>query len=824
MLTKTLLNKWIVKNNTWLWLLVGLIVLLGSESRVTSQAMTIISVNGTGMNVINDGQCTLIEAILSANTNQSSGNRAGECPAGRGDDIIRLEQGVTYTVSTINNTVDGPNGLPSITSQITIEGQGATIERATGQGVANFRIFHVAASGNLTLTGVVVRNGSIRNMADTVQHGGGVYNAGRLTIQNSTFVDNHSVGEAGEKGSLTGGGGGGGGAGGFGGAIFNQRSGTVTIQNSTFSGNQARGGAGGQGFSSGGETGGQGGAGGGPGGAGGFLGLPGGPGAFGGGGGGGASTEKLGTVGGNAGFGGGGGGGGAVASGGGAAGGGGSLNGGAGGQSDSQGGAGGGGGAGLGGAIFNNGGTVTVAYSTFADNSVFGGQGGSGATVQGNGQDGVNLGAAIYNNTGRTTLQSTILAAGHSAQAVCGLNAGQITSLGHNLLGDSSCAGVFIATGDGTGIDPHLGSLRNNGGQTPTYALLPGSPALDRFEANSCGVERDQRGVVRPQGRACDSGAYEAEIESIITLRQEVVGKLPDSDWVFTLNGAPLTTFGPAGGTFVFEGPSGSYTLEQALNPNYDVVAQCGPVSEAGNQITFELTRGATLECVFTNTIKPSSVTVTKLVTGQPPTSDWEFEINDESLTTIAPPGGSRTVELEPDAYTLREVPKPGYTVTAECDNNLTGGNGVTFELEPGQHLDCDFSAVQQSDDSMTIINETVPANVDDFAFDGDLGLFTLDDGEMYSQDSLPAGAYTIRELKDSLPDPHWSLLFVGCEVQEDGTSTPFFPPVVETETDFSITVPLETGQDVVCVFHNERSNYEPFPDNRHRLFLPFIH
>ncbi len=64
-------------------------------------------------------------------------------------------------------------------------------------------------------------------------------------------------------------------------------------------------------------------------------------------------------------------------------------------------------------------------------------------------------------------------------------------------------------------IDPKLGSLANNshpygdGSRTQTYALLPDSPALDAIPIDQCVLDVDQRGVPRPQGDACDMGAYE---------------------------------------------------------------------------------------------------------------------------------------------------------------------------------------------------------------------------------------------------------------------------------------------------------------------------
>ncbi|MDX6644058.1 MAG: autotransporter family porin, partial [Solirubrobacteraceae bacterium] len=74
-------------------------------------------------------------------------------------------------------------------------------------------------------------------------------------------------------------------------------------------------------------------------------------------------------------------------------------------------------------------------------------------------------------------------------------------------------------------IDPLLGALTNNGGTTPTMALLANSPAIDR--ANPAAVSdadpvsppdlvpcrtTDQRGITRPQtifAPVCDIGAFE---------------------------------------------------------------------------------------------------------------------------------------------------------------------------------------------------------------------------------------------------------------------------------------------------------------------------
>ena len=49
--------------------------------------------------------------------------------------------------------------------------------------------------------------------------------------------------------------------------------------------------------------------------------------------------------------------------------------------------------------------------------------------------------------------------------------------LGHNLDDDASCG--LQGAGDLSGADPRLGPLQDNGGPTPTRALLEGSAAID---------------------------------------------------------------------------------------------------------------------------------------------------------------------------------------------------------------------------------------------------------------------------------------------------------------------------------------------------------
>lgn len=115
-------------------------------------------------------------------------------------------------------------------------------------------------------------------------------------------------------------------------------------------------------------------------------------------------------------------------------------------------------------------------------------------------------------NGGTTVFKDALVGSNIAGQSADCLHAtGAVsTSHGNNLDSDNTCQ--FTAATDRHG-NPLLGPLSNNGGPTSTQALLAGSPAIDAGDTTACqgppvnGV--DQRGITRPQGAACDIGAFE---------------------------------------------------------------------------------------------------------------------------------------------------------------------------------------------------------------------------------------------------------------------------------------------------------------------------
>ncbi len=177
-------------------------------------------------------------------------------------------------------------------------------------------------------------------------------------------------------------------------------------------------------------------------------------------------------------------------------------------------------------------GSLTLENSTIAENaarghgggvyveqSVFGPSTARHATIVGNhadsDADGVGDGGGVYlrqdsGSPAAMQFQGTLLALNDdSGGEAPDCSAASLTSNGHNLVGSLlGCTLIGDLTGNITGVAPGLASLGDYGGSTETYALSPGSPAIDAADSADCPIT-DQRGVSRPQGAACDIGAYE---------------------------------------------------------------------------------------------------------------------------------------------------------------------------------------------------------------------------------------------------------------------------------------------------------------------------
>src|SRR5215813_13090309 len=98
------------------WSLAGAALLLALSQGVATAATIAVTTNDP--NVIADGQCSLIEAIVNANNDAAT---FPDCAAGSGTDTIVLPANANLALSAVYGKTYGqfgdPVGLPSITSQ-----------------------------------------------------------------------------------------------------------------------------------------------------------------------------------------------------------------------------------------------------------------------------------------------------------------------------------------------------------------------------------------------------------------------------------------------------------------------------------------------------------------------------------------------------------------------------------------------------------------------------------------------------------------------------------------------------------------------------------
>jgi uncharacterized repeat protein (TIGR01451 family) len=347
---------------------------------------------------------------------------------------ITLPSHAIYNYNAADNSTDGGNALPVITGNVTIIGNGATIER-TRTNV--FRLFDVAPGGSLTLENVTL-TGGLAAGTGTAAEGGAIYSAGTLSLSGVTVKSNKAFGITGVNG-IQRGAAGGTGASASGGGLY-VAAGNVTLTNDILSSNSVRGGFGGFGgrgqfsVSSGkGGTGGNGGAG-----LGGAMYVAGG-----------TVTLTHDTISGN------------KAQGGTGAPGGTGIN-------SRKDGSGGTGGAGSGGGLYVAGGTVTLTNDTLKSNTAQGGSGGLGLGrtpgIGGGGTGGAGSGGAMDVAGGTVTLTKDTIS-GNKAQGGLGtMSAGFVGSYGGNG-GAAYGGGLYLAGGTVTLTDDTLSNNTAQGGK-----------------------------------------------------------------------------------------------------------------------------------------------------------------------------------------------------------------------------------------------------------------------------------------------------------------------------------------------------------------------
>ncbi|VAW40683.1 hypothetical protein MNBD_GAMMA01-1846, partial [hydrothermal vent metagenome] len=145
-----------------------------------------------------DNNCSLANAIESANSNTAIGSCVAGDDAG-GNDSINLTADIVLNTFFDDDANRGRTGTPAVTSNIVLNGNGYIIERDNSltcildsvKDTGEFRLLRIASPGNLDLQNIILKNGCADGTTTDSKIGGGILNFnGTLSVSNSIFINN----------------------------------------------------------------------------------------------------------------------------------------------------------------------------------------------------------------------------------------------------------------------------------------------------------------------------------------------------------------------------------------------------------------------------------------------------------------------------------------------------------------------------------------------------------------------------------------------------------------------------------------------------------
>jgi hypothetical protein len=142
--------------------------------------------------------------------------------------------------------------------------------------------------------------------------------------------------------------------------------------------------------------------------------------------------------------------------------------------------------------------------------------------------------------------------------------------------------------------------------------------------------------------------------------------------------------------------PGSGYNAAETVPSGWTLAAPtCSDQSPANN---IDVSPGETVTCTFTNTKQPGAIIVKKIVDGQAPGSDWQYNGTAPiGAFTLPAAGGQQTFGgLDSGNYTIAETAKSGYMASVQCDTGESGADTVTVNLDPGETVTCTFTNAAQ--------------------------------------------------------------------------------------------------------------------------------
>lgn len=234
-----------------------------------------------------------------------------------------------------------------------------------------------------------------------------------------------------------------------------------------------------------------------------------------------------------------------------------------------------------GGAICNQGGNLTIINSTIHNNTDLGEGGGAVRHVlrsgpasttivnsslfenraagvgPGRGRGDAVFVSSVNGASGTVVIKNTILGSPTAGLGSdCAVTGGALTSAGHNIASDASCA--FGGTGDVNGASPKLGALAHLSGSAPAFMPDLASPTVNAIALADCtnqfgvALTKDQQGRSRPAGPACDIGpvevaGYDVEMTAGVTSNVWSIFTPGTNNLTFAVKSAPGARVPPQG-------------------------------------------------------------------------------------------------------------------------------------------------------------------------------------------------------------------------------------------------------------------------------------
>jgi len=428
----------------------------------------------------------------------------------------------------------------------------------------------------------------------------------------------------------------------------------------------------------------------------------------------------------------------------------------------------------------------------------------------------------LFDSGGSGSISNSILSS--SDGAVNCMNAAPLLSLGHNLSSDNTC-GLSQPTDMNSNASINLGPLQvNSPGTTPSYGLLAGSAAIDAGDCSNGLTGVDERGVPRPQGPACDIGAYELRLP---IANDDAYSDILGSTLVLPQPGVLSNDLSPDGLSLIVYSATAPSHGSLTFLPSGGLFYTPNPRFIGQDSVVYTMWDGV-------HSSNPATVTFNVISNNTPPIAQPDsYTVIEGTVLTVNAALGVLANDTDPDGDPLAVLPKtvPTHgTLLMALDGSFTytpnrgfyGVDNFTYTASDGYSTSAPTLVtitVKPNFGTITIALSTQPLSSSAFSFHSSLGNFTLGGSSPSSKTfEVSAGTWSITELR---PRP-WLLSNIVCNAG---------PGASVNLTTNNLQLVLNDGAVMTCTFVNElpgqisaRAYFDLNADGQREFGEPWLH